>query len=409
MTVIMIAIGFDIAAFMIGVALAKGLTLADAICSALLGSTLLGLLAISCSIVGSRTGLSTTRIAWFAFGHYGARPIALISGISLLGWFGVQAGFLGSNLADIFETFGMHIPAAVFSIGGGILMTSTAIYGYRSMERLSRWTVPALIFTMGMAITLLFLRNKGLAPQAVVHPIKFTAATGYVIGGFLSAVSCFPDISRYARSTRDAALGAFFGFFLGNSLMLVIAIVLAKYTGEADVVKLFSGLHMAAFAIVVLTLAQWAVNTSNIYSISLAFSNVVPEAGIPKAVYAIAAGIVGTALAAAGLADHFLNFLVMMSIVIAPIGGAYSGYYFLTLRGQLPKTAPAVVPITLLAWFVGILFGWLTMRSDPGNGLFGAGAFTLTTVSPVDGFLIAFLVSGLPSLGFRPKKILESA
>jgi cytosine permease len=398
MTILMVAIGFDVAAFMMGVALAKGLPLADALGSALLGSALLGLLAISCAIVGSRTGLSTMRLAWFTFGRRGARLVALISATSLLGWFGVQDGFLGHNLASLSGTLGYPVPAWVFSIAGGILTTSTAIYGYRSMERLARWSVPILVLTMNTAIALLFLRHGGMATQGIEHPITFTAATGYVVGGFLAAVACFPDISRYARSTRDAALGAFLGFFLGNSLMLAIAIVLAKYTGEADVVKLFSDLHMAAFAVVVLTLAQWAVNTSNIYSISLALSSVLPEAGIPKAVYAIGAGVAGTALAVAGLADHFLGFLVTMSIVIAPVGGAYSGHYFLTLRGRLPTKAPSLVPVSLLAWVAGIAVGWSTLRPEPSNGGFGAGALSLTTVPAVDAFLAAALVSALPAL-----------
>ncbi|AOI68549.1 cytosine permease [Burkholderia ubonensis] len=407
MTVIMVAIGFDVGAFLIGIALANGLSLVKAILAALSGSTLLGLLAISCAVVGSRTGFSAARVAWFSFGHYGARLIALLSGLSLLGWFGVQDGFLGNNLADIFATLGFHVPGPLFSVCGGILMTSTAIYGYRSMETLSKWSVPALMLTMGLAIAVLFARG-GLSEHAPPHPIRFTVAMGYVLSGFLASVSSFPDISRYARSTKDAALGAFFGFFLGNSLMLVIAIVLSKYTGESNLVKLFASLHMTLCAVIVLTLAQWVTNTSNIYSISLAFSNVAPEAGIPKAVYAIGAGAVGTTLAVAGIADHFLNFLVMMSIVVAPIGGAYSGYYFLCLRGRLPERAPALVPRSLLAWISGAILGWLTMRFDPLNGLYGLGVFSLTTVPPVDGFLLAFAIGGFPLRGIRRGKAPEN-
>jgi len=406
MTAIMVAIGFDLAALVLGVAMAQGMSLTDAILSSLAGSALLGVLAISCSLVGSRTGLSSARISRFAFGSDGARVIAFITALTLLGWFGVQAGFLGTNLSSALSILGIEIRAEWLAVAGGLLITWTAVYGYEAMDKIARLSVPLMVVIMTVSIALLFLFNKNLTQEPISHPMSFPTATAYVLGGFVGAVSSFPDISRYAKSSRDAVAGAFFGFFIGNSMMLIIAVILAKYTGEVDLIKLFARLHIGLLSVVVLTIAQWATNVANLYSMSLSFTVVLPEARIPKAAYVIGAGIFGTVLAGAGIADHFLNFLLMVSVAIAPIGGAYSGYYFLALRGRVPVHIPRFVPSTFIAWVSGVVVAWLVTPNDPANGMFGAGYHSLTGVPSVDGFLLAFVLGGAPLL-LRSKLAVE--
>jgi cytosine permease len=316
----------------------------------------------------------------------------------LLGWFAVQAGFLGKNLSSALALFGIQLPASLFSVIGGLLMTWTAIYGFRAMERLSRWTVPLMTLLIGTALVLVSLNLNGNLARPASEPMSFFAATSFVIGTFIAGVSLFPDFSRYARSTKDAVLGAFFGFLIGNSVMLIIAVVLAAFTGEADLIRLFASLHMGVFALVVLVLAQWTVNTSNLYSAGLALSVLGRGAGISNAKYIVGVGLVGTGLALAGIADIFLGFLLVLSLLIAPIGGAYSGRYFIVLRGEFPKRPDRFVVSTFLAWACGSSVAWMSTPNEPSAGLYGLGLLSITTIPPVDGFLVGFLVASLPAL-----------
>lgn len=400
-TFVMMAIGINISALVLGVTLANGMQLGDALAAILLGSVLLGLLAAGCAVVGSRTGLSTPMIACFAFGRNGARVVALVLAVTSLGWFGVQVGFLGSNLSSALESFGWQVSPAWLAIGGGVLMTWTAIFGYPSMERLSRWSVPLMVGLISIALLLLFAKSPALNARPVTAPMSFASAVAFVFSILVSGAATFPDLSRYARSTRDAVLGAFFGLLLGNSIMLVLAVLLAKHTGEADLIRLFAAVNMGVAALLVLTVSQWAINAANLYSASLAFPVVAPEARIPKAAYAIAAGLLGTALGASGIADHFLEFLLVLSIAITPSSGAYCAYYFVTRWGTFPAHPPSLVRITLFAWGAGVLCAWLTTPNDPASYMFGAGALTLTTIPPLDGLLVAFAIVCIPALRRR--------
>ena len=86
-------------------------------------------------ICGAKTGLSTAMISRFLFGNKGALIVSVILGISSLGWFGVQVGFFASNFQTaLSELWGWHWSLWVLSIIGGLLMMSTAIWGYRAIE-----------------------------------------------------------------------------------------------------------------------------------------------------------------------------------------------------------------------------------------------------------------------------------
>ncbi|MYM25594.1 cytosine permease [Duganella sp. FT135W] len=397
-TLIMMAMGMDLSGLFLGMALANGMTLYTAIAAVLAGSLLLGALGMVCAVVGARSGFSSAMVSSFTFGEQGSRLVALIMGLSMLGWFSVQAGFLGQNLAAAFALFDLHVPATLLSGIAGVLLTWTAMYGFGAIERLSRFSVPLMVILLSGAVVLQ-LMNLGPAVErpATTH-ISFVSAISFVIGAFVAGISSFPDLSRYARTSKDAMLGAFLGLLIGNSLTLVVAVFLAKYTGEADLVHLFARLHMGVFAVLVMVMVQWTTNTGNLYSSSLSFAVVLHGVKIPHAAFVIVIGVIGTALAVAGIADAFLGFLLVLSIPIAPIGGAYSGRFFVVLRSKLPAAPPAVVPTTILAWASGTLVSFMTTPYNPAENIYGLNLFSLTTVPPLDGFLIAFIVASLPAL-----------
>src|SRR5690606_18262164 len=102
--------------------------------------------------------------------------------------------------------------------------------------------------------------------------LSLGTATSYVVGIFLVGTVISPDVARWAKTKKDAVLSSFFGFLIGNSLMLLIAIILAKTTGTGDLVKVFLSLGMGMPAILILILAQWTTNDNNLYSASLGWS-----------------------------------------------------------------------------------------------------------------------------------------
>lgn len=215
MSLVWIAIGIDLSAMFLGAQLGNGMNLTDSLTATIIGSLILGVIGALCAYVGAKTGLSTSMISRFLFGNVGARVVAVILGIFSLGWFGVQVGFFASNMQTAFsQLWDIHLSLGVLSFIGGLLMMSTAIWGYQSIERLSTWSVPLLILFIGVAIYSAF-HTKGAS--AVWEPISGAAipmgtAISLVIGIFIVGTVLSPDIARWARTPKHAITAAFIGF-----------------------------------------------------------------------------------------------------------------------------------------------------------------------------------------------------
>ena len=144
----------SISAFSLGGALASGLTLTQSIIAIILGSMVLVIMAAICAKVALYTGLSTSMIGKFTFGQRGAAIVGLLYAGCAWGWFGVQAGLFGDTVSVVYNLVTGKV-LSVFAlktviIVGGLLMTSTAIFGYKSLEWLS-WVVLPVLATLMVA------------------------------------------------------------------------------------------------------------------------------------------------------------------------------------------------------------------------------------------------------------------
>lgn len=398
---VFVAIGVDLSSVILGAELANGMPLNDAILSVCVGSLLLAILCSICAVVGSSTNLSTSMITKYVFGEYGAKLFSIVIGVSCLGWFGVQVGFFAENAHTVLrDAFHVTIDVQTLSIIGGLLMMTTAIYGYQAMEKLSVWSVPLLLGLMLICLFLV-LKDHSLAVSIpTTGAFTIGGAISLVISMFIVGATISPDITRYAKSKKDAIIATFFGIFIGNSFMIIVSILMSKAMGTGDMMKIFLVLGWAIPGVVILTLAQWTTNTTNLYSSSLGFALIFTK--IPKWLLTVILGIIATTLGVLGIFDRFISFLFILSIVVAPIGGIYVSEFFLIKRefrrydSQL--AARPVVVRSLVAWGMGMLVTYLTTDQPTGLAL-----FSITTVSSLDGFLTGFIVQTVLGKWFHSK------
>lgn len=395
MSLVWIAIGIDLSAMFLGAQLGNGMNLADSLVATMAGSMILGVIGALCAYVGARTGLSTSMISRFLFGNMGARVVSVVLGIFSLGWFGVQVGFFASNMQTAFhKLWDTDLSLGLLSFIGGMLMMSTAIWGYRSIERLSVWSVPLLVLFIGIAIFTAFHSQGTSAIWEPVSgsPIPMGTAISLVIGIFIVGTVLSPDIARWARTPKHAVTAAFIGFFVGNSFMTIIAIFLSRVMNTDDLTNIFITLGLGLPAIIVLTLAQWTTNTSNLYSASLGFSVVFQR--VPKKLITVVAGFIATLLAVFGIYDKFLSFLNIITMFVSPIGGIYTAEYLLVDRNKftfegLDRNKNWVIR-SLAVWVAATFFAYMTTATPDGFGW-----FQLTTVPALDAFIFAFIVQWL--------------
>lgn len=388
-----IAIGIDLSGAFLGVSLASGMAFWPAIAATMLGSLLLGLLAMACAYVGAATGLSTAMISRAVFGRIGGAVLALAIAVSLVGWYAVQAGFFGTNAQIAFAEFtGLDVPVQVFTAIGGVLMAITAFWGYRSINRLSTLAVPLLLLLLIVGIVVAFTVNGTAGLETPVEAtFTFGGAVSLVMGIFILGVVLAPDMARWAKTPKQAMIAGFVGFFFGNSIILVVAILLARIMDGTELMAIFFALGLGGVAVIVLILAQWTTNTTNLYSSGLAFASISER--LNRRTVTIVLGVIGIVVGVIGAADYFVQFILVIGTIIAPYGGVYLASYFSgrrTARWQHDADVPLVDGWAIGAWAVGILVAVATTNPADGPGF---GWFTLTTISALDGLLAGFVAS----------------
>lgn len=396
-----IAIGIDLSGAFLGIELAAGMEFWPAITATIVGSLLLGILAMACAYVGAATGLTTAMLSRAVFGKIGGSILALAMAISLVGWFAVQAGFFGSNAkVAMAELTGLDWPVHIFTVIGGILMLLTAVWGYRSISRLSTLAVPLLLVLLLVGVIVAFA-TRGATELFTQAPAIFTfgGAVSLVMGIFVLGVVSAPDMARWAKTPKQAMAAGFFGFFFGNSIIIIVAIVLSKVLNETELMTMFFMLGLGGVAVVVLILAQWTTNTINVYSAAISFSAITKR--FSRTTLTIVGGVLGIVIAVLGAADWFITFILAIGVIIAPFGGVYLATYFANRQhvrfghgSDVPRLS--ILPVT--AWIIGIVVALLT--SQPADGI-GFGVLTLTTISALDGLLVAFVVALIFELTLR--------
>ncbi|MGN8646247.1 cytosine permease [Gracilibacillus sp. HCP3S3_G5_1] len=386
-----------LSAVVLGSSLGAGLTFSHALIATFIGTFLLAILSALCSVVGAKTGLSTSLVSMFALGRYGAFGVSVILAIALLGWFGVQLALFGDSLQNIIsDVFGITVSGTILILIGGVLMTLTAVIGYKAIEKLSMAAVPLLgILLVASLIKALNGRSFSaiISESVITEPITIGAAISLIIGSLAIGAIIGPDISRYAKTAKDAVISSFVGYFLGYSIVLIVSILLAKATAVGDIVAIMIGLGWGSAALLVLILAQWTTNDNNLYSSALGFATIFQK--VPKFYLAIGGGAIGTILAVAGIYDNFIPFLNFLSAFIPPIGGIYVATFLIDRSkfhfSNLTKVK-SIEPIGISVWVVATVVAFMTTPAPTGFGL-----FQITGAAGFDAFLIAFILQLIAS------------
>ncbi|MGN9781016.1 purine-cytosine permease family protein [Nonomuraea sp. ZG12] len=356
--------------FLLGATLGMGMTFWDAVLAITIGAAILELAAIAVGVAGMREGMSTTLLArWAGFGRYGSGLVGVVLAVSLLGWFGVQSAVLGQGLAALLG----GPPVWVWAVAGGLVITAIVVHGFAGMAWTAWITVPAFLALAGWAIAVELAKQPlgeliASAPPGPV--ISLAQGATLVAGGFIVGATISPDMCRFNRSAADVVKQTIVGITLGEYVLALVGVLLAHALRTGDVVAIVTTTSGVVGTIVLVT-ATLKVNDWNLYSSSLGVTNALDTAfglRVSRAKVTIVLGVLGTALAALGIADHLVGFLVLLGVAVPPIAGILIAEYYVVrrwradlaesrARGELPASAPGWVPAALVAWPAAALIG----------------------------------------------------
>ncbi len=361
LTLFMIMMGFTFfsASMWAGQSLSNGLDFNGFLAALLLGGIILGAYTGALGYIGAESGLSLDLLAQRSFGRRGSwLPSAMIS-FTQLGWFGVGLAMFAIPVAK--ELFGLdvtpdHMPWQGYSlvVVAGVLMTSSAFFGIRSLTVVSYVAVP-LVAILGTVSMVMAVRqgDTGLIEQFAkgTKDLTIVAAAGMVIGSFVSGGTATPNFTRFGKSATSATIITVAAFLLGNSLMFFFGAISSIYVGGNDIFEVMLHLNLFYFAVIVLGLNIWTTNDNALYSVGLGLANIT---GLSKRIIVLLGGIVAT-LTAVWLYWNFCNWLNILNCTLPPIGIILILHYFTNHKSYLNNR----IKIIDIDWFsvMGVVIG----------------------------------------------------
>lgn len=354
MFVIMMGFTFFSASMSVGGQLGVGLTMTEFVLAMVCGNAILGVYTAFLGYIGSETGLTLDLMSRRSFGIKGSYiPSALIS-FTQMGWFGVGLAMFSIPVAEI-----TGIPVAILIIIAGVLMTSTAYFGIKSLEIVSIIAVPA-IAVLGFVSVTSGINTVGgignvfsLSPE---QPLGFATALTLVVGSFVSGGTTTPNYTRFAKNNQIAVIATVIAFFIGNSLMFIFGAVGGSVTGVPDIFNIMIAQGLTVPAIIILGLNIWTTADNGLYSCGLGLSNITK---LKKAPMVLVSGAIGT-VTSVWLYYNFCSWLTFLGSALPPVGGVVIVDYFMHKDRYTNKDESkleAVNPVAVIAVLVGAIVG----------------------------------------------------
>lgn len=363
--------------------LVRGIGLSKAIIAAVTGALILSLMSVPAAIVGSRTRLSSYMIVEHTFGFAGAKFVNFWFGLFLLGWYAVTAELFGRTLfLAAGELTALTMPEWSYTVVSSAIVTVTTIYGFKAIDRLALFAVPFLLLAL-VAVVVMSLQQTAFSDLLLIEGagIDMPTAISAVVGAAIVGVVLMPDFTRYTRNTRDCVVAAFLGQGGGIIVAYVLGMIPVLVWNELEPMNYMIVMGFGFIALLVLVFATWTTNVANLYGAGLAGRASVPVGDYRSIV--IVGGIVGTIAALVGIADHLIDFLITLGLLVPPIAGVYLCDFFLLGRtdfsGSRLESRPAFRINAMIAGIGGGLVATWMYFSE----------LSITSIGSLDSLLIS--------------------
>lgn len=317
-----------IAAIFGGGVLGAGLAFGDMIVAVLIGALILGVVGSLTAAMGGYTGCSTYVNMRYPFGRIGAwiAGFLLITITTGIGWFAFEAWLFGVITAQLFPNV-VIMSVGVAALWGGLVMTSTAVVGYRGLSVLSYLTVPAFVLIAIVGFWSSIATEGGfsaLLAAEPANPLPLTQGVTAAVGLYIAGAIITSDIGRFARRPYHGAIAWTVQIFTIFPVLLVGGGVMVLMTGASEIAAGMAALGMGLGAFLMAILGMWTTNDNNLYSGALAVSNFTK---IKKSYITLALGVIGSVIAAgvgfgwAASMDPFLEFITWLGRFLPAVAG----------------------------------------------------------------------------------------
>lgn len=347
----------------------------DLIILILVGNVLLGAYCAALGYIAQKSGLATVLMARFSFGNIGSRWVDFILGVTQIGWYAVTNAFVAQALNQLIglpESLNWLV-ILIFTYG----FCATAYFGYKAMDWLSRFAVPAMLVLLVISLAIAVRDGGSFTQLQAIQPTEqlgFSAALAVVIGTFISGGTQATNWSRFADTSKNAVNSTLLGFFVINGLLVFTGAFCTLVYGTEDIIQAMARQGLLFWGLILLILNVWTTQDNTIYAFSMAGANFFRTS--KRTLFVLGGATFAYLLSLSGIYNHVIPYLIFLGSVIPPVGGIIMADFWLKHRGEFPSLdtrQPAFNWAGIIAYVVSasaaFLSGQLSWGVPPINGI----------------------------------------
>lgn len=342
-----------------GALIVAGLGFQRGLLAIALGNLALFLYVGGLSALGAKSGYNFALLARTTFG---ARGYVIASGLLstiVVGWFTVQTGLTAVSLN---AAFGWNLLA--MTVIAGLLYLGITLVGIKALSWVGALSAP-LFMAFGVYAVIVALNDSSLNTivqydgKGGASTLTLGAAVAIVVALFIDGGTMTPDFTRWAKSTSHAWIATFAAFPFANGVAMIFGgIVAASAASNPDFFGLVAdkGGIVSVLAVIFLFLNLGSVCSHCLYNASVGWAHIL---GKSFRIVAVVLGITGTIIAATGAWDQFVNWLIILGIVVPPVGAVILADHLLHGKRREGRdafdltTIPDFRATPLIAWAIG--------------------------------------------------------
>ncbi|MCL2731105.1 MAG: cytosine permease [Actinomycetia bacterium] len=318
-----------------------------------------GILSHRAGSTGESFSLQATR----TFGRVGYIVASAFLATVVVGWFAFNTGATGATLH---QAFGWH--ERLVAVLAGLGFIALTYLGIRALSWLGAVAAPLFLVAGGIALVIVG-RHQGLGAVTSYHGVggnatlTFGAAVSMMMATFADSGTMTADFTRWSKNGRQAVLATISAFPVASvvaqvtgGLVVAAGAVAAPATAGGDFLPILTGQHtgvLNVLAAVFVFVNLGSVCSHCLYNGALGWSHLT---GRSMRTMTVALGLLGTVAALAGVWNHFLDWLVILSVFVPPLGGVLIADQFAARggRGAMDsRRTTAVRPTAFGAWAIG--------------------------------------------------------
>ncbi len=298
--------------------------------------------------ISARSRLSAMDSVKLSFGQYGAKLFAVLNIIQLIGWTAVMIDNGASAVSTVTDTLLPIKGPALWCIVIGVLILLWLLLGVRSLGKLNLVVMTALLILTIVLAFVVFGNGGTIVP--VEGTLSFGAAVELSVAMPLSWLPLVGDYTSTAKKPGRATWVSTLVYFLASSLMYIIGLGAALFTGEGDIAQILLKAGLGIVAILILIFSTVTTTFLDAFSAGVSFHSITKR--IPAKWAGAAVCILGTVLALLTSAQEYESFLYLIGSVFAPMAAILITDFFLLRKSHLQQ---AVNIPNFVLWVIGFL------------------------------------------------------